>query len=438
MLLNAIAINSANQKQLSPLGILQRFEIQQSSTNKDINNCSCSTSQQIEIISTELSSKIRCPYCRLSQKNLICVNCLSTHFLRIGKVKEELRRLQQCKNAICGLIMDALNCEVKFESEYHQVRRSIEDLKTKIAWKRDQVGRLRHRIAGMESHSERNQRNIVLLEKKMLAHSERINKTSLKIADIRLLSEHTRAKLNERLSLIAKVLIQIFRFEKRQLSTSANNPIPAWTGQSKMSRAAFLLNNCLCLDRISLLSKAASIQQSDEPTNNNVNSTQISPSQNSSHPIIIESLASLEFLSQFIHVLARFLDFHLPYKSLNKEFSLFGFGSGARINSSSTTLEQSLRQILFKLDYSLAHLCLSKGLPSEECELTEPFANLYTFLVKTVGMKLTINCAPQMDHRLLRQIMQQFAIVKPDGRINSEFTLDNVENDWVRVYYSSM
>nr|CAD2174894.1 unnamed protein product [Meloidogyne enterolobii] len=438
MLLNAIAINSANQKQLSPLGILQRFEIQQSSTNKDINNCSCSTSQQIEIISTELSSKIRCPYCRLSQKNLICVNCLSTHFLRIGKVKEELRRLQQCKNAICGLIMDALNCEVKFESEYHQVRRSIEDLKTKIAWKRDQVGRLRHRIAGMESHSERNQRNIVLLEKKMLAHSERINKTSLKIADIRLLSEHTRAKLNERLALIAKVLIQIFRFEKRQLSTSANNPIPAWTGQSKMSRAAFLLNNCLCLDRISLLSKAASIQQNDEPTNNNVNSTQISSSQNSSHPLIIESLASLEFLSQFIHVLARFLDFHLPYKSLNKEFSLFGFGSGARINSSSTTLEQSLRQILFKLDYSLAHLCLSKGLPSEECELTEPFANLYTFLVKTVGMKLTINCAPQMDHRLLRQIMQQFAIVKPDGRINSEFTLDNVENDWVRVYYSSM
>jgi len=78
----------------------------------------------------------------------------------------------------------------------------------------------------------------------------------------------------------------------------------------------------------------------------------------------------------------------LPYKSLNKEFSLFGFGSGARINSSSTTLEQSLRQILFKLDYSLAHLCLSKGLPSEECELTEPFANLYTFLVKTVGMKV--------------------------------------------------
>jgi len=64
------------------------------------------------IISTELSLKIRCPYCRLSQKNLICVNCLSTHFLRIGKVKEELRRLQQCKNAICGLIMDALNCEV--------------------------------------------------------------------------------------------------------------------------------------------------------------------------------------------------------------------------------------------------------------------------------------------------------------------------------------
>uniref|UniRef100_A0A914MRH7 Uncharacterized protein n=1 Tax=Meloidogyne incognita TaxID=6306 RepID=A0A914MRH7_MELIC len=47
----------------------------------------------------------------------------------------------------------------------------------------------------MESHSERNQRNIVLLEKKMLAHSERINKTSLKIADIRLLSEHTRAKV---------------------------------------------------------------------------------------------------------------------------------------------------------------------------------------------------------------------------------------------------
>ncbi|CAK5075582.1 unnamed protein product [Meloidogyne enterolobii] len=282
--------------------------------------------------------------------------------------------------------------QVKFESEYHQVRRSIEDLKTKIAWKRDQVGRLRHRIAGMESHSERNQRNIVLLEKKMLAHYERINKTSLKIADIRLLSEHTRAKLNERLALIAKVLIQIFRFEKRQLSTSANNPIPAWTGQSKMSRAAFL----------------------------------ISSSQNSSHPLIIESLASLEFLSQFIHVLARFLDFHLPYKFLNKEFSLFGFGSGARINSSSTTLEQSLRQILFKLDYSLAHLCLSKGLPSEECELTEPFANLYTFLVKIVGMKLTTNCAPQMDHRLLRQIMQQFAIVKPDGRINSEFTLDNV------------
>jgi len=35
------------------------------------------------------------------------------------------------------------------------------------------------------------------------------------------------------------------------------------------------LNNCLCLDRISLLSKAASIQQSDEPTNNNVNSTQV-------------------------------------------------------------------------------------------------------------------------------------------------------------------
>ena len=78
----------------------------------------------------------------------------------------------------------------------------------------------------------------------------------------------------------------------------------------------------------------------------------------------------------------------MPYKSLNKEFSLFGFGSGARINSSSTTLEQSLRQILFKLDYSLAHLCLSKGLPSEECELTEPFTNLYTFLVKIVGMKV--------------------------------------------------
>lgn len=29
------------------------------------------------------------------------------------------------------------------------------------------------------------------------------------------------------------------------------------------------------MDRISLLSKAASIQQSDEPTNNNVNSTQV-------------------------------------------------------------------------------------------------------------------------------------------------------------------
>ncbi|KAL7071774.1 hypothetical protein ACQ4LE_008903 [Meloidogyne hapla] len=435
MLLNAIAINSANQKQLSPLGILQRFEVQLSN-NEDIHNCSCSTSQQIEIISnpTELSSKIRCPSCRLSQTNLICVNCLCTHFLRIGKVKEELKKLQQCKTAICGLIMDALDSEVKFEFEYHQVRRSIDDLKTKIAWKRDQVGRLRHRIAGMESHSERNQRNVILLEKKMLTHSERINKTCLKIADIRSLSEHTKAKLNERLSLIVKVLFQIFRFEKRQLYTTANNPIPAWTGQSKMSRANYLLNNCLCLDRISLLSKAASIQQSDEPTNNSVNSSQISSQP--PHPLLVESLASLEFLSQFVHVLARFLDFHLPYKSLNKEFALFGFGSDFRINSSSISLEQSLRQILFKLDYSLAHLCLGKGLPSEECELTEPFANLYTFLVKIVGMKMTVNCAPQMDHRLLRQIMQQFAIVKPDGRINSEFILDNVENDWVRVYCS--
>lgn len=49
MLLNAIAINSANQKQLSPLGILQRFEVQLSN-NEDIHNCSCSTSQQIEFL----------------------------------------------------------------------------------------------------------------------------------------------------------------------------------------------------------------------------------------------------------------------------------------------------------------------------------------------------------------------------------------------------
>jgi hypothetical protein len=89
----------------------------------------------------------------------------------------------------------------------------------------------------------------------MLTHSERINKTYLKIADIRTLSEYNKAKvffflnllfkrkikLNERLSLIAKVLIQIFRFEKRQLHSNTNNPIPVWTGQSKMSRATYLV-----------------------------------------------------------------------------------------------------------------------------------------------------------------------------------------------------
>lgn len=48
MLLNAFAINSVtNQTQLSPSGILQRFEVQLT-INEDVNNCSCSTSQQIE------------------------------------------------------------------------------------------------------------------------------------------------------------------------------------------------------------------------------------------------------------------------------------------------------------------------------------------------------------------------------------------------------
>lgn len=58
-----------------------------------------------------------------------------------------------------------------------------------------------------------------------------------------------------------------------------------------------------------------------------------------------------------------------------------------------------MRQAMFKLDFSCLHLCLSQGISPEECELTEPLANLHALITRILAGKVvfffysTFKCA---------------------------------------------
>uniref|UniRef100_A0A914IC93 Uncharacterized protein n=1 Tax=Globodera rostochiensis TaxID=31243 RepID=A0A914IC93_GLORO len=392
--------NNINIKPGSVVGILQRYEIQQlpvCCANFETESSCCSTSQQLEIISDSDTNLTRCPCCRCSQVNLICVNCLNTNVVRIGKVRDDKRRLLMSKNAICHLLQNALGDEIKFESDFHQIRRSIEEIRAKIALKREQVGQLRQRISHTASQSERNRQNVLLLEKKMVSHSERINRTNLKKTELHNLLMTTNSKLNSQIVHIVRFLFRVLRLEKRPVGKVEQ--IPAWTGQPKPRRFVHTLNLCPCLERAQLLAKVSSSAN--------------------------KSIAALFYGSQLVELLAQLLHFSLPYPNIHHSIALTALSPS----------ESALRQHLFRLDYAVLHLCLAHGVQPEECELTEPLANLYA-LVGLISKEKILRCVPRLDQRLHQQICTNFGTIQPDGRVLSVFTLDSVENDWVKVHCS--
>uniref|UniRef100_A0A183C9A9 Autophagy-related protein 14 n=1 Tax=Globodera pallida TaxID=36090 RepID=A0A183C9A9_GLOPA len=413
--------NNINIKPGSVVGILQRYEIQQlpvCCANFETESNCCSTSQQLEIISDSDTNLTRCPCCRCSQVNLICVNCLNTNVVRIGKVRDDKRRLLMSKNAICHLLQNALADEIKFESDFHQIRRSIEEIRAKIAFKREQVGRLRQRISHTASQSERNRQNVLLLEKKMVSHSERINRTNLKKIEQHNLLMTTNLKLNSQIVHIVRFLFRVLRLEKRPVGKVEQ--IPAWTGQPKPRRFVHTLNLYPCLDRAQLLAKVSSSANSQSTISGLVHSAS---SQRRQFPS--ESIAALFYGSQLVELLAQLLHFSLPYPNIHHSIALTALSSS----------ESALRQHLFRLDYAVLHLCLAHGVQPEECELTEPLANLYA-LVGLISKEKILRCVPRLDQRLHQQICTNFGTIQPDGRVLSVFTLDSVENDWVKVHCS--
>ncbi|KAL3114207.1 hypothetical protein niasHT_014051 [Heterodera trifolii] len=409
---NHSSIPNNDIKPASVAGILQRYEMQQfrlSCANFESESSCCSTSQQMEIIvdSESDSNLTRCPCCRCAQVNLICANCLNTNVVRIGKVREDKRRLLRSKSAICHLIQNALADEIKFEGEFHQLSRSIEEIRAKIAHKKDQVGRLRQRISHTESQSERNRQNVLLLEKKMVSHSERINRTNAKKTELQTQLMNTKAKLNSQIVHIARFLFHLLRLEKRPVERVQQ--IPAWTGQPKPRRFVHTLNLCSCLERVQFLAKVSACANIQSPL------SAASSAANRRH-FPSDSVAALSYCAQLAELLARLLHFSLPY---------FNIHHGIALLAVPPSDESALRQQLFRLDYAVLHLCLAHGVPPEECDLVEPLANLYA-LVVLVGKGKLLRCVPRLDQRLHQQICDNFGTVQPDGRVLSVFTLDSV------------
>uniref|UniRef100_A0A915CRA0 Uncharacterized protein n=1 Tax=Ditylenchus dipsaci TaxID=166011 RepID=A0A915CRA0_9BILA len=385
----------------TPIGIVHQFENTQNYYSASRNNWQTNIKQ----------NSLRCPCCRNSNSEILCSSCASS-FMRLNKIREARRVVFLRKAEVCRSIEEHLKAEINFESDYHRKQQLVNKLKAKIAEKAEHIQRVKHRIVSLQVNTSKNKKNVYLLEKKMSAHADRINRTTAEIEANRVNALKTQENLNKWILYVCSQLLDMLPFQRCDSRYGSGGE--AWSGQDK--QITYMINNCKVTE------------------GGNQNDHQLLKDQLCSCSSALDHLcpdsrhtfAALVFTSQFANILATLLNCTLPYKHLTRDLSL-----------TTKWTEDILDTVLFKLNYCIIKLCIVRGVPVRSLSFHRPFSNLYSLMAVLRGekvMPITNNIA--FDSKLRIQIIEEYQKVK--WQETHDFTIDNVEEgDWVAVDFAS-
>ncbi|KAI1717871.1 RNAse P rpr2/Rpp21/SNM1 subunit domain-containing protein [Ditylenchus destructor] len=348
---------------------------------------------------------IKCPCCRDSNSEILCASCAST-FLRLNKVRESRHSLLIRKAEICQRIDAQLKEQINFESDFYKKQQSILELKSKIAEKKERIEKLRQRIGNVGLNTGKNKKNVVLLERKMLAHSDRIARTKIENDNLRSVLYKADENLGMCIFHATSSLVDIFPIKRMEKKPSGNTD--AWSGQQK--KIFFSIRDAIIVfDDFNRL--GTELCANSSCTDLALESRQ--------------TLAALTYACQLTDSLSTILHCILPYRHLTSDLCL-----------NIRWTDDLFATTLFKINYCIIRLCLEQRVPVESLNFQKPLANLFQLISVLRDQKRNRVNLAAFDPKLWMQIIDEFRKVKWEER-RHDFTLDNVEEDWVNVDFAS-
>lgn len=388
-------------------GVMHRFESDFSPRQLDIFSASSAA--------VSPTSAFKCPCCRDSTSQMYCPTCI-TSMLRLNKLREQRRAVFLHKASICQQIETQLREEMNFESDYRKKQLSVQELKRKIAAKQQGIDSLRRRIASLEVNISKNKKNVVLLEKKMDAHCNRIAKTGVENEGLQSQLYRSTEKLNKGIAFAASLLSAMFPLcQTMETAGNGGEKECAWTAggaRQRQKKYLYTVNRCSINDNCAY----------DELRLELVEGSSLSLS-----PTSREAFAALLYSRQFTEAMATILNTPLPYKRLAKD-----------VARTARWTDDLFATDVFRLNYCIVKLCLEGGVPIEMLNLLRPFSNLFQMLAKLRDEPLDMadrGTVGGSEMKLRHQISEEFNKVKWEEQRHN-FTLDNVEEDWVSVDFA--
>jgi len=276
--------------------------------------------------------------------------------------------------------------------------RRIKELRAKISNEREKISKLKLTIANVVASNGRSYKNILLLEKKIVSHVDRISKSDVSNIEIQKLVLSAKEKLIKKICDIINVLFHMFVIEKHDMKSSGIQY--AWTPRTLDKKYTINSNEAHCLTSLkSELCSGSGLTRDS-----------------------LSSLAALIYMASLVGVLSTIYGVFLPYSSLPSEFCLW----------STRLTEDSFTTHLFKLNYSILILCCALGVSTDKLNCNEPFENIYQLSSKVHHNGQIFSLSASFDSKIRHQILDEFNSIrwKESGQ---ELMFDNVEEGWVKV-----
>ncbi|CAD5212218.1 unnamed protein product [Bursaphelenchus xylophilus] len=362
---------------------------------------------------------VRCPACRL-QSQLMCPSCVCTN-IRANKLREVYREWFLRKAEICRKIEQVLEPRMKLEADFYAKKKSVKLIRQKIEAARDNIQRLKKKIAVVEVRRSKCEKNVRTLEKKSVSHSKRIQLQNVENDKLRAYLKAKREDTFRYVRFYTSLFshyIPIDRFAKENktkkkvgdaMASMMATDSPAVQQWPPVKKYYYTVNGCAIEDNCEYdrllddLLEGVSI---------------IFLEKHSKH-----AYSALLYTIRLVNVMALFADLLLPYHYDIKDFALYSNWS-----------QDLFFTDMFKLNVNILALCAVFGLKNEQIKISQPFHNLYN-LVHALLKKEIDGTDGLINEKMKHQIFDAFCKFVWEER-NDRLEVDNVEEDWVNVGFS--
>ncbi|KAI6181466.1 hypothetical protein M3Y98_00832400 [Aphelenchoides besseyi] len=372
---------------------------------------------------------LRCPSCRLHCE-LCCAKC-ATQKMGLHKLRDVNREFYLRKAEICTQIDQELQVEMRYQSDLHAKQRTIRETSAAITAKTESITRLKRQLLVLKARTSKFVKNVSTLERKSVSHAIRIQKNNQENDRLRLTLQELENKNFQYVRFLTILLDHYIPIKKFELTTEKQRSIP--------STVTSVITGLVASTQP--IKQMATTVKSWPPVKNYYFTINGCEARDNSeyHPLESEliagsalvlssraqpAFAALTYLTQFTSSMAILLDFNLPYR-----FTVRDLATWSRWTGDSFASDQ------YRLNTNVIALCAAFGLSNDVLRLQSPFNNLF-ILIQELHKNNKINSiSGLLNEQIKHQLVERFNKINYEER-EDEFSIEQIEEDWVSVDYA--